>query len=769
MREILTKKIRVYGIVQGVGFRPTVSRHALALDVKGTVCNKGPYVEIIAQSDEKILYEFENLIKNKAPKRAIILKIDSEKIHTEEQVYEEFTIIESEKEKGDILIPPDIATCDECKAELYDKSNRRYLHPFINCTCCGPRMTILENLPYDRIRTSMKIFPMCSECETEYNEPSSRRYDAQPVCCNHCGPKLYILDADEDDTNDPITVARRTILEGGIVAVKGIGGFHLCCDAKNEKAVSLLRTRKKRPTKPFAVMMKNLETVRRECEVVEAAQEILTGHQKPIVLLQKRDASSVADSVAPGNPKLGVMLPYAPVQMLLFDYDDDVEMTDCLVMTSGNSSGVPICKDEESAREELGFLSDKILSNNRPIRLRADDSVMDLFLEKPYMIRRSRGYAPLPFVVDTNSTRNVLAVGGELKNSFCVAKGDMFYISPYIGDMEQLKTMDAFRDSSRVFLDMLEVEPETIVCDMHPLYNTSLMAEEFGKPVIKVQHHFAHIVSCMAENNYLGKVIGVALDGTGYGTDGSIWGGEILEADCCDFTRLESIKPFKQIGGDASSRDGYRIAVSMIYGIYREEEMPREKTIETVEQLKLCESDDAKVIMACYDKNINSVVSTSAGRLFDAVSAVLGIKYSSTFEGEASQNLMYEAQRFDASKLAGVEVENDSDNWNLNNTDLLFERILEARLSGVEISELAYYFHERLSHMICNSCVKAREKNGLRPVALSGGCFQNVLLLELTKRYLEREGFTVLIHSLVPPNDGGLALGQAVIGLMKGE
>ena len=394
-----TLRIKVYGIVQGVGFRPTVARHAAATGIRGSVCNKGPYVEIFAQGGQEQVDCFLSLLEKRPPERAAVLKMDVKSADSTELSFTSFEIIESAKTKGEIFISPDIAICDECRQELLDPKDRRYLHPFINCTCCGPRLTILEGLPYDRVRTSMKMFPMCPACDSEYHSPKSRRYDAQPVCCNKCGPEVYLAGEESVRGSEAITRTRRIIAEGGIAAVKGIGGFHLCCDATNEEAVAKLRLRKTRPVKPFAVMMRDEAAVERECEISEAQREILTGHQKPILLLQRREGGRLCPSIAPGNPTVGVMLPYAPVQILLFDYPDGISMPDCLVMTSGNVSGAPICRDDKEALSELGSLCDCILSHNRKIRIRADDSVMDFYGGEPYMIRRSRGYAPLPYML----------------------------------------------------------------------------------------------------------------------------------------------------------------------------------------------------------------------------------------------------------------------------------------------------------------------------------------------------------------------------------
>ena len=760
MSGTITRRVRVYGIVQGVGFRPTVSRHAMSTGVRGSVCNKGPYVEIYAQGTREQVEDFLHLLEHQPPRRAAILKLDV-KDAPDAPAFESFGIIESEKTKGEIFISPDIAICDECKAELFDPKDRRYLHPFINCTCCGPRLTILDALPYDRERTSMKEFPMCPDCAAEYHNPATRRYDAQPVCCNDCGPEVYLLDRSERG-RAAITEARRTILRGGVVAVKGIGGFHLCCDATNQAAVETLRRRKHRPQKPFAVMLRDLDTVKRNCHTTEKQEEILTGHQKPILLLEKKSTSILCDAIAPANPKVGVMLPYAPVQLLLFDYDDGLTMPDALVMTSGNPSGAPICRDDSGARQALGPLCDAILSHDRKIRIRADDTVLDFFRGEPYMIRRSRGYAPLPVLLSGSRTGKILAIGGELKNTFCLAVNDLFYLSPYVGDLADLRTVQALEETVRRFQTLLEVEPEAVVCDLHPRYNSTVVAHSLGLPVLEVQHHYAHVLSCLAENDCQEAVIGVSFDGTGYGTDGTIWGGELLLCDCGGFERAASIAPFLQIGGDASAREGWRIAVSLLHGLTSE----RTKTAELVRRLGLCDAQTCSVQMTMHERRLNAVPSTSAGRLFDAVSALLGIRRASTFEGEAATALQFAAQRWTGAeqRFADDLPLREEDGRLILPTDRLVERILEGLLAGEPAEKLAYCFHLGLAELIVAACEALRERTGRDIVALTGGCYQNTLLLGLTLDRLEQRGFRVLRHHLVPPNDGGLALGQALYG-----
>ncbi len=767
---MITHIIHVYGIVQGVGFRPFVSVSARRLGLTGTVANKGSYVEIFAQGSSRAVQALEQEIKSSPPERAVIMGLDAIEADSCKR-FESFEIIESEKEPGDIFVSPDIATCSKCRKELFDKNDRRYLHPFINCTQCGPRLTILDSMPYDRERTSMKAFAMCPRCAEEYHSPKTRRYDAQPVCCNDCGPELYIIGEDIRGAQ-AITKVRRLIMQGGIAAVKGIGGFHLCCDAKNADAVERLRKLKNRPMKPFALMMRDMDTVRRECFVGQGQEKYLTGWQKPIMLLEKRAKQSVCSRIAPDNMTVGVMLPYAPVQMLLFDYPDGVLMTDCLVMTSANARGAPICRDDESAVKEIGSFCDIILSHNRNILIRADDSVTDWFEGRPYMIRRSRGFAPLPVMLGCKADINVTAVGGELKNSFCAAKGDMLYPSPYIGDMADIRTVKALEDSLGRMTDMLECEPQAVVCDTHPMYNTVAFAENYAKqrglPLIKVQHHFAHILSCMAENGCKknDRVIGVSFDGTGYGDDGTIWGGEILACGWDGYEREGHIRPFLQVGGDASAREGWRIAVQLLRDSMSDAQA-------ACLSLGLCDEKTFRLQSVMADKGLNAVTSTSCGRLFDAVSAILGIRKASTFEGEASTALMYEAQRFektaaDFETTLCCEVTLHEGSVVLETTKLAAETASRF-LGGEDSGQLAFEFHAALAQAIVRACEAVREKTGLETAALSGGVFQNKLLLGLTKRALEKAGFTTLLHSLIPPNDGGIALGQAAYAVMNND
>ena len=784
MREkpvLQTCKLKIFGIVQGVGFRPFVSRTANALGVTGDVCNKGSYVEVRAQGTKGALQNFRRKLETEPPERAVILKILQNSME-EAPWFRDFQIVESAHESGDVFVSPDIAICPKCQTELFDKTDRRYLHPFINCTSCGPRLTILDSMPYDRERTSMGAFPMCPACRYEYTHAETRRYDAQPVCCNDCGPHVYLLGGEERD-HAAITRARHVLQEGGIVAVKGIGGFHLACDARNEAAVQRLRERKNRPQKPFAVMLRGLDAVRRECRLSDAQKAHLDNHQKPIVLLEKSGNGKIAASVAPAMPSLGVMLPYTPLHLLLFSLPDELaDFTDSLVMTSGNPSGASICRTDEDALDALSSIADVILSHDREIRLRADDSVMDFYDGAPYMIRRSRGYAPLPLMLSADFQGSVLGIGGELKNTFCLAKNSLFYPSPYLGDMSDLRTLQALRQALPRMERLLAINPVAVAADLHPRYETSRFAETLGLPVFKVQHHHAHVLSVMAENDHLAPVIGVSFDGTGYGTDETIWGGEILLSTTRDFQRIASLAPFFHAGGDLAAREGWRLAVSLLHLC-----CGRNDALVLSQELELATEKKASSVIFQQEHGLNTTISTSAGRLFDAVSALLGIRRISTYEGEAAVYLQFAAE---AAEKAGKSAQADAllARWKADGTlqapptesaititdgrfllasNSLFRHLLQHRLQKEPIDLLALAFHRGLAAAIRDACKNARETTGCSTAALTGGVFQNTLLLRLTQRELEDDGFRVLHHSMIPTNDGGIAVGQALFAMQR--
>ena len=780
--SVIRRKIRITGIVQGVGFRPFVHRIGERYDIKGFVINKGPFVEIRAQGSKEDMDSFLSALSTEAPSNASVLSIDVSDDDID-QDFDSFEIRESSGRARDgiILIPPDAGICEDCKRELYDKTDRRYLHPLINCTVCGPRLTIIDSLPYDRERTSMKSFRMCSSCKKEYEDIKTRRYDAQPVCCPECGPK-YISVKSPDikafqgnffSEASPsggfryhIQNARNIIISGGIIAVKGIGGFHFCCSAYSDEAITRLREIKTRPMKPFALMMKDIETVKRHCVMNEEQEALLSGPIRPILLLERKKDDALSELIAPYNDRLGVMLPYAPVQLLLFSMDDesDEKMPDSLIMTSVNIQGEPIIKDDRELVSKFGDRIDLILTNDRDILTRADDSVIDLFEKKPYVIRRSRGLAPLPVSFPKASKCNVLAFGGELKNSFCVGKNALFYPSPYIGDMGTLRTGEVQSEEIERFLDILSVKDslDVIACDLNPSYLSTQAAEAFAKkndlPVIKIQHHKAHLLSVIAENDYEGDVIGCCFDGTGMGDDGTIWGGEIMLLKDKKIKRVSSITPFMNAGGDLTAREGWRAAASMIYDIFEKDKI---SALSCMRDLNLCSEEEGEAIFFMVDNKVNIAQSTSAGRLFDAASAILGIKQASTFEGEAAMALQTMAERYIRGN-GPVEFEKTKNKRNgLIPTDEIIRYLI--RNADKDKGELSWYFHVSLAEMTAEKIVTVSKETGVFTAALSGGTFQNTLFLSLLSKRLEEAGILVLKHSLIPANDGGIALGQAVI------
>ncbi|MCR5451616.1 MAG: carbamoyltransferase HypF [Lachnospiraceae bacterium] len=797
------RKIWVFGIVQGVGFRPFIKRLADDMGLYGNVCNRGAFVEIIVSAEDDRIEEFKKRIIGEAPASSIILKM--EEYESDRVIPENFSIVGSKENKGERFIPADIGICDKCRAELYDKNSRRYLHPFINCTDCGPRLTVIKKLPYDREYTSMDSFEMCSECEEEYRDVSDRRFDAQPVCCNNCGPALYAYkpeDVSKIIYKDPITEARRVIADGGVVAVKGIGGFHLCCDATNPIAVSKLRQRKARPSKPFAVMAKNIEAIKEVCEVDSKAEALLCSPQKPIVILPKKSKTVggnllinkeddlilktdvPTEQCAPDNPTLGVFLPYAPIQLLLFDYPDDIsDMPKFFVMTSGNVSGAPIATNDNEANDMLGKYCDLILSHNRDILCRADDSVISYHNGKELMIRRSRGYAPLP-IEGPDTGECVIAIGGELKSVFCIARDEWYYPSSFIGEQTDIRSEIALRETIDHYINALSIKPDKIVCDMHPGYITSRIAKDIAREynigLEKVQHHYAHVLSCMAENHLDEKVLGVTLDGTGYGEDGGIWGGELLVCDRSSYERAASHAPFSQVGGDQAARDGWRIAVSMICDRFGDEP---QKADEWSKKLGLCNEEEYEAIRFMYDKNTYRKNSTSCGRLFDAAAAVIGLKKENTFEGEAAMALQFAAQRYLENKgissgegyidrehlkstISYIDNNRDfslreKDGRMIIPTDVLFDHIIREYIDGKEEDLIALDFHEILSILWKSAIIQASGETGIKKVVLSGGCFVNNVLSDHFKYLLEQEGLQVYTHGKIPPNDGGISLGQA--------
>ena len=759
--------IRVFGVVQGVGFRPFIHRLAESLGVRGTVANRGSCVEIEAEAEEGVLQEFIDRIKEQAPARSAVLGVDAliGSVTGEKQ----FRIIPSKADSGDVFVSPDLATCPGCLKEMYDPDDRRYRHPFINCTACGPRLTILEGMPYDRVRTSMKAFPMCLSCKEEYTNTSSRRFHAQPVACPSCGPTLRILweaDGRELSSDPALWETRRVIREGGIAAVKGIGGFHLCCDAGRKETVERLRRLKDRPTRPFAVMARGMKTVRTLCEVNSEQEAILRGPQRPILLLPK--TSALYETVAPGNPYLGVMLPYAPLHYLLFNDPADPagnEMPDLLVMTSANLRSCPICHTDAEALSELKPLCDLILTHDRAIRTRADDSVMGWIAGRPAMIRRSRGYAPLPVISGDQGAPSVLAFGGELKNAFALTKGDLIYPSAYLSDMADIRSLNALKESTGLMETLLDIRPAFVAVDSHPGYHVSALGRDIAAerqlPLIEVQHHFAHVVSCMAENDLDEPVIGAACDGTGYGDDGTVWGGEFFRAERTGYKRIAALERVYLAGGDKASREGYRPAVSWLMKAFGDE------ADEVISRLGFCTEEEKAGQMILTGRSLNGCVTSSAGRLFDAVSSILGICPRSSFEGEAAMALEYAAMRAGSSLTDRQGIDplirriGAPDGLTELSPVPLIRRLVEGKLKGEPEETLALMFHAGMAALIREGCRCVREREGLNKVVLSGGTMQNRLLAELCAGSLKKDGFEVYTHSLIPANDNGLAVGQA--------
>ena len=764
-------RIIVRGIVQGVGFRPFIYRLANDHELKGWVLNSTEGVVMEVEGHTERLEEFIANITLKAPPLAVIEKVESSLLPP--VGYQSF-IIQASQEREDkfVLISPDIYICPDCLRELFDPLDRRYRYPFINCTNCGPRFTIIKDIPYDRPKTTMAVFQMCPSCEEEYHNPSDRRFHAQPNACPTCGPRVWLVngeaagDSAAEDA-EAVTTVRYLLSRGAIVAVKGLGGFHLACDATNSAAISLLRERKCRVNKPFAIMSLDCQTVERYCYVSDAEKQLLELPQRPIVLLRRRANSPISASVAPNNSHLGVMLPYTPLHYLLLERKTDEPDTLALVMTSGNMSEEPIAIGNEEALERLGTLADAFLLHDRDIHVRCDDTVTRVFEGNEAVIRRSRSYAPFPVRLNFEM-RQVLACGAELKNSFCVTKENYAFLSQHIGDMENVETLSSFESGIEHFKRLFRVSPEVIAYDLHPEYLATKYADRLKREEAKgsstevqfvpVQHHHAHIASCMAENGVQEPVIGVAFDGTGYGEDGQIWGGEFVVCDFQHFERRAHLKYVVLPGGEAAIRKPYRMAVSHLYNL------PSALTsglalFDRINPLEL------EIIRRQIERRINSPLTSSCGRLFDAVSSLLGICDVITFEGEAAIGL---------EMLADESVE-DVYHWPLArgkfpiaiNQEPILGDIIRDLEAGVPIAVISAKFHNAVAEMISGVCCLIRERDGLSKVALSGGVFQNIYLLKRTLSHLRRKGFMSYIHHQVPCNDGGIALGQAVIANAK--
>ncbi len=728
--------IEIQGIVQGVGFRPFIHKLVKEYGLRGYIKNTSSGVELELEGREQEIRAFAADIPEKAPKLALIEKIETG-FSGELENFKDFKILESKTEQfRNTLISPDIGICDDCLRELRDKKDRRYKYPFINCTNCGPRFTIIKDIPYDRAKTSMSDFPMCKNCSMEYHDIENRRYHAQPDCCGECGPKVFFTDGEGNELpEEPIETARQYLKSGKIVAIKGLGGMHLACACDDEKTAMELRHRKQRDEKPFAVMCRDIECVKKLCYVSADEEKILTGFRKPIVLLRKREKGF---SYVSENNYMGVMLPYTPLHCLLFG--DDIDM---LIMTSANLSDTPIMYKNDEALEKLHGIADGFLLNNREIQTRCDDSLCWVRNGGEYFARRSRGYVPFPVKV-AECREQILACGAEQKASFCLSKGDYAFPSQHIGDLKNMETLENYQQQIEHFKRLFDIEPVCIACDLHPDYMSTVYAEEKSRelqvPLVKVQHHHAHMCSCMADNNLNESVIGLIWDGTGYGTDGTVWGGECLIGDYDGFDRFGSIREIPLPGGDKAAKEIYRTAISIL-------------------RQSSCPYNDYKnsaVIDSMLTANFNCPKSSGMGRLFDGAAAILGIKSETSYEGQGA--VLLEAAAGDEEGAYTVEfygAEPVRFDWRP-----MIGQMVKEKESGTEIGIISARFMNTLIKMGTEMCKMAREKTGINSVVLSGGSFQNMYIMNRLPEALKNEGFQVYCHRRVSCNDEGISLGQ---------
>jgi hydrogenase maturation protein HypF len=757
------REISVRGIVQGVGFRPFIYALAQRHGLTGLVRNDAEGVYIEAEGPPEELELFLQDIKEKAPPLAVVESVAWRPLAVRKE--QGFRIEESrEGVRRRALISPDVATCEECLTELLDPADRRYRYPFTNCTNCGPRFTITRSVPYDRAMTTMAHFEMCPECQREYDDPADRRFHAQPNACPVCGPRVKLLDRFGHELHgkpdDPILRTARMLRGRAIVAIKGLGGYHLACDPFDEGAVRTLRGRKVRQDKPFALMARDLEQVRELCRVGPEEEKLLASPARPIVLLERLPSCEVVEEVAPRQNTLGIMLAYTPLHHLLL-HDAGIP----LVMTSGNNSDEPIAYRDEEAFEQLGEIADFFLIHDRPIHMRCDDSVSRVVRGQTYQIRRSRGYAPAPLGVAESFGQHTLACGGELKNTFCVAKERHVFLSHHIGDLENYETLRSFREGVEHYCRLFDVQPELVAYDMHPEYLSTKYArelEESGLPAVGVQHHHAHVASCLADNERPGeeRVIGVALDGTGYGTDGAVWGGEFLEGSIeTGFVRRAHLEYAPLPGGAAAIRQPWRMALAQLVTLYGEEETSKLP----LAVVRRSGGRNVQLIARLVERKLNTPPTSSAGRLFDAVAALASVPGTqrATYEGQAAVELELAAGG-PASRGYPFRLRPEREGWVVETCGII-GGVVEDLLAGSEIGEISSKFHRTMAEVVVAGCEEIRGIDGVSAVALSGGTFQNLLLTEQVLELLAGKGFTVYRHRRVPTNDGGLALGQAVL------
>ena len=758
MKSQKAVKISIRGIVQGVGFRPFVYQLASRHELRGWVCNTSRDVKIEAEGPEEALGQFLIDLRTNAPPLSRIDALEYNDIAP--PGFTAFEIRKSIPEPGQYqLISPDLATCPACHNELFDPRDRRFGYPFTNCTDCGPRLTIIKDIPYDRPMTTMAPFTMCPECQSEYDDPMNRRFHAQPNCCPQCGPHVELQDGTGKriDSGEPIRRSVELLKQGKIVAVKGIGGFLLACDATNEEAVRRLRHRKRRTFKPFAVMMENLEAVREACPVSAEEETLLTSPKAPIVLLRVGDPLPVAPSVAPNLRYLGIMLPYTPLHHLLMK-----EAACPLVMTSGNLSEEPIVGDNGEALEKLAAIADVFLVHNRDIYARCDDSVVMVAGDEVCLIRRARGYAPDPIPLPFKALE-VLACGAEYKNTFCITKDQYAFTSQHVGDMDNLETLSHFEKMLALYRKLFRLDPKIVACDMHPdylatRYARELEARDSAIRLVPVQHHHAHIASCMVENSVTEPVLGVAFDGTGYGEDGTIWGSEFLLVDYDRFTRLGHLEYVPLPGGDAAVKRPYRIALSYLYRLLGEDALSREFPF-----LRELDPFEIRLVREQIDKRINSPMTCSAGRLFDGVSALLGICKEIDYEGQAAIELEMAGTGEDFDGFLYPFHTEEQNGLKVIRLKELLEGVTDDLLQGLPKALISVRFHHTVAQIIADVCGGLAREHQISKVALSGGVFQNRMLLNLARTRLHAEGLQVLTHRHVPCNDGCIALGQAVV------
>ena len=756
-QETERRRICVRGCVQGVGFRPTVYRYACQLNLAGLVRNDSEGVIIEIQGPPDRIEEFVSQLQHNPPPQAQIDDLTVAPIKTLDDDAA-FEIVESTRSgRLEAGMPPDLATCDDCVRELLDPRDRRYRYPFLNCTNCGPRFTIIKELPYDRHKTSMVDFDMCAACRHEYQSPENRRFDAQPNACPDCGPRLELTTADgEVIAGDPLRQAALLLDGGAVLAVKGLGGYHLSCAATNPAAVQKLRDRKKRPAKALAVMFASVEQIRDFCDISEREEAELLSPRRPIVIVKQRRRNRLSAQISPDTGDVGAFLPYTPVHQLLLNE------TGPLVMTSANLSEEPIISSRAELSKLLGNVAEYVLDHNRRIVRRCDDSVLKINRGRRLLVRRSRGFVPKPVKLPDDGPA-VLACGGDLKNTFCVAVGSNAYLSQHIGDLADLSANRFYQEAIDDLLQLLQANPVAVVHDMHPSYQSTAWARHLSaRKKIAVQHHHAHIASCMIENQRTDPVIGVALDGTGYGLDNTVWGGEFMVADLGAFERVGHFKQYPMPGGDAAARNPARMAL----GILMHEGYEVSDT-HTIPGLRDIPQTQRALLAQAVARGINSPWTSSAGRIFDAVAAILGLCAHADYEGQAPMRLQAVADVSGGGAYNYTVTENDAMAvLDFSNT---IESIVQDIKDGVAVATIAGMFHRTVADAVVEMCARIRQQQQLQTVALSGGVFQNELLLNLVNDGLEMRDFDVLQHNLVPPNDAGIALGQAAIARASAE